>query len=73
MKGDKVPPQDEQYLMENDPDGYKLALVCRTPKEKPKEWESVLEDEEREGAESGKEASEGAESAEGPAESGSAE
>lgn len=46
MRGDKVPPQDEQYLMEADPDGYKLAIACRTPKEKPKEWDSVLEDEE---------------------------
>ena len=49
MRGDKVPPQDEMYLMDNDPDGYKLAIVCRTPKEKPKEWESVLKDEDREG------------------------
>lgn len=48
MRDDKVPPQDERYLMENDPDGYKLALVCRKPKEKPKEWESVLKDEDRE-------------------------
>lgn len=48
MKGDKVPPQDEMYLMDNDPDGYKLALVCRKPKEHPKKWESVLkEDQER--------------------------
>lgn len=46
MRGDKVPPQDEMYLMDNDPDGYKLALACRKPKEKPKEWDSVLEDEE---------------------------
>lgn len=53
MKGDKVPPQDEQYLMECDPDGYKLALACRVPKEKPKEWESVLEEEEREDGSSG--------------------
>ena len=53
MKGDKVPPQDERYLMECDPDGYKLALACRVPKEKPKEWESVLEDEEEESGASG--------------------
>lgn len=46
MRGDKVPPQDEMYLLDNDPDGYKLALACRKPKEKPKEWDSVLEDEE---------------------------
>lgn len=61
MKGDKVPPQDEQFLMESDPEGYKLALVCRAPKEKPKEWESVLEEEE-DG--SGGEPAESAESAE---------
>ena len=65
MKGDKVPPQDEQYLMECDPDGYKLALVCRVPKEKPKEWESVLEeDEEQEGTGSAGPAEEAAEAAE---------
>ena len=48
MKGDKVPPQDEKYLMDHDMEGYKLALVCREPKEKPKEWESVLEKEDLE-------------------------
>lgn len=53
MKGDKVPPQDERYLMENDPDGYKLALACRQPKEKPKEWKSVLDEEDQEGGGSG--------------------
>lgn len=62
MRGDKVPPQDEMYLLDNDPDGYKLALACRKPKEKPKEWDSVLEDEEEtasaESAESGGEAAE---------------
>ena len=61
MRGDKVPPQDERYLLDNDPDGYKLAIACRKPKEKPKEWESVLEDEEREG---GGEAAEPSESPE---------
>ena len=60
IKGDKVPPQDEQFLMEADPEGYKLALACRAPKEKPKEWESVLEEEE-DG--SGGETAEAAESA----------
>ena len=62
MKGDKVPPQDERYLMETDPDGYKLAIACRVPKEKPKEWESILEDEEEtsssDGGESGPEPAE---------------
>ena len=60
IKGDKVPPQDERYLMENDPDGYKLALACRQPKEKPKEWESVLDEEDREGGGSGIESDSGA-------------
>ena len=64
MRGDKVPPQDEQFLMEADPDGYKLAIACRVPKEKPKEWESVLKEEEQEGgsAPSGGEAPEAPES-----------
>jgi len=48
MRGDKVPPQDEMYLLEQDPDGYKLALACRKPKKKPKEWKSVLDEEDRE-------------------------
>lgn len=47
MRGDKVPPQDEQYLMLNDPDGYKLALAMRTPKRNPKKWKSVLKEEEK--------------------------
>ncbi len=63
MRGDKVPPQDEQFLMEADPNGYKLAIACRVPKEEPKEWESVLGDEEdgggtAEAADSGGEAPE---------------
>lgn len=65
MRGDKVPPQDERYLMENDPDGYKLALACRKPKEKPKEWESVLEEEEETGGGTAEAAPSGGETAEG--------
>jgi len=61
MRGDKVPPQDEMYLLEQDPDGYKLAIACRQPKEKPKEWKSVLDEEDRKG---------GSTEAAGPAESG---
>ena len=53
MRGDKVPPQDERYLMDNDPDGYRLALVCRKPKEKPKEWETALDEEDLEGGSGG--------------------
>lgn len=53
MRGDKVPPEDERYLMENDPDGYKLALAMRRPKKHPKKWESVLKDEKKQTSESG--------------------
>lgn len=53
MRGDKVPPEDEQYLMQNDPEGYKLALAMRRPKKHPKEWESVLKDEEKRARETG--------------------
>ena len=52
MRGDKVPPEDERYLMENDPNGYKLALAMRQPKKDPKEWKSVLDDEEKKSSES---------------------
>ena len=51
MRGDKVPPQDERYLMLNDPEGYKLVLAMRAHKRNPKKWESVLEEE---GAETGR-------------------
>lgn len=47
MRGDKVPPEDERYLMENDPNSYKLAMAMRTPKKHPKEWKSVLGDEKK--------------------------
>lgn len=44
-----MPPEDEQYLMTNDPKSYKLALAARKPNPNPKEWDSVLS--EIEGAE----------------------
>lgn len=46
MKGDKVPLEDLKFLMENDPDGYRLAMAMRRHKEDPEEMDSVLEDEE---------------------------
>ena len=52
MKGTRVPPEDEQYLMENDPEGYKLALSMRSlAKEDDEECESVLKDEDKNGEE----------------------
>ena len=54
MKGKKVPPEDERYLMEHDPDGDKLAIAMKSmTKEDKKECESVLDDEDKEGGESG--------------------
>lgn len=48
MKGKKVPPQDERYLMEHDPEGYKLAISMRSmEKVDDKECESVLKDEDK--------------------------
>ena len=64
MRGDKVPPQDEQYLMLNDPDGYQLALAMRKPKRNPKEWESVLKDGEKKQDQSQAAESSGAEAVE---------
>ena len=52
MKGKKVPPEDERYLMENDPNGYKQAMAMKVmAKEDKKECESVLDDEDKEGGE----------------------
>lgn len=49
MKGDNVPPEDLRYLMENDPEGFKMALAMRRPKDDPEDVESVLDDEDRNG------------------------
>lgn len=52
MKGKKVPPEDERYLMENDPNGYKLAISMRgMVKQDDEECESVLTDEDKNGGE----------------------
>lgn len=52
MKGKKVPPEDEQYLMEHDPESYKLAVSMRgLVKEDDEECESVLKDEDKNGEE----------------------
>lgn len=77
MAGDKVPPEDLQYLMENDPEGYKLAMAARRPKKDPKEWDTVLDEEDRKdssvdsasdsGGSSGSEAAPAPEVAETPA------
>lgn len=50
MAGDKVPPEDERYLMKNDLEGYRMAIALRKPKKDPKEWKSVLDDEDRKSA-----------------------
>lgn len=46
INGDIVPGKDEQYLLENEPKLYQMAVAARIPKEDPEEFDSVLEDEE---------------------------
>ena len=54
MAGKKVPPQDERYLMEHDPEGYKITIALRKPpKKNEKECESVLKDGEEGSGETG--------------------
>lgn len=53
VNGDKVPPEDLQYLERCDPEGYKLALAMRRPNRHPKEWKSELDDEDRKELQSG--------------------
>ncbi len=56
MKGDRVPPEDLKYLMDNDPEGYKMAMAMRRPKEDPEDVESALEEEEKRNMEGSTEA-----------------
>ena len=74
MKGNRVPPEDLEYLMKNDPEGYKMAMAMRRENPDPEDEESVLDEEDRNGgaAESawGGEASSAG--AAGPAEGGGA-
>ena len=53
-RGDIVPQKDMKFLSEHEPDLFKQAIMLRQPKENPKEWDSILEDEE-ENTESGSE------------------
>lgn len=46
--GDKVPLKDLRYLMDNDPQGYQLAMASRKPKVNPKEWKSAIPEEKQE-------------------------
>lgn len=72
MKGDRVPPEDLKYLMNNDPEGYKMAMAMRRYKEDPEDVESALEEEkapkngETEAAESGGESTQSAPAPEAP-------
>lgn len=50
MKGNRVPPEDLRYLMEHDQAGYKLAMAMRRENPDPEDEESVLDDEDRNGA-----------------------
>ena len=53
MKGNNVPPEDLKFLMENDPDGYRLAMAMRRHNPDPEEEESVLTDEDKNGGSTG--------------------
>lgn len=47
-RGDKVPSQDIKYLMKHEPDLYKQSIMLRQPNDKPKEHDTVLEEEDLE-------------------------
>lgn len=48
VSGDRVPPEDEAYLLKNDPELYNKSMSMRMPKKDPEECDSVLEDEDKE-------------------------
>lgn len=45
MNGDRVPLKDQRYLQQSSPDLYRQALMFRKPNPKPKDYDSVLEEE----------------------------
>lgn len=47
-KGHKVPPEDEKYLLENDPKAYMLAIVLRMMEEEKDKVKSELDKEDQE-------------------------
>jgi len=47
-RGDKVPTQDMKYLMKHEPDLYKQSIMLRQPNSKPKEHDTVLDEEDLE-------------------------
>lgn len=49
MNGDRVPDKDRQFLAENAPDMLRQALLFRRPNPKPKDYESLLEEEKQDG------------------------
>ena len=44
--GDKVPLKDERFLQKHDMKLYLQAMKMRIPKQEPKEWDSITDDEE---------------------------
>ena len=52
MKGNRVPPEDLEFLMKNDPDGYRLAMAMRRHNPDPEDEKSVLTDEDKNGGRS---------------------
>ena len=45
LKGKRVPPEDEQYLLENDLKNYMMAMALREMKKDPEKEKSVLDKE----------------------------
>lgn len=63
-KGHKVPPEDEKYLLENDPKAYMMAIVLRMMEEEKDKVKSELDEEDREQESAG--SAEGAGVVDGP-------
>ncbi len=53
MNGDKVPRKDEQFLFENQPQMYSNALLLRRVNDKPKKYDSIIEDKKDDASDSG--------------------
>lgn len=55
-KGDKVPIRDQRYLMENDPELYRMSILLRQENKHPQKYKSLLKKEDKSPSEKAMEA-----------------
>lgn len=75
QKGGRIPPEDEQYLLEHDPKLYMMAMLMRMMEQnkEDKKYESVLDEEDLQDGQQDSGGTDAVDAAEGPAVEGASE